>query len=187
MGNIRRLSAAVVLNHRKDVDKTGKPITKPIPDAEMKQINELVREAMGFTRERGDSLSVANAPFTAIDKSDSELPIWKDPENVSFLKDILKYLLIAGIVAFLYLKVIQPTLKTMFPPPESDKTKAGEAESGGIFGSTGTVGSQEEGEEGATVHIDHFAVKVQKARDLAATDPKAIANMIKDWMGANGN
>jgi flagellar M-ring protein FliF len=50
MGNIRRLSAAVVLNHRKDVDKAGKPITKPIPDAEMKQINELVREAMGFTR-----------------------------------------------------------------------------------------------------------------------------------------
>jgi flagellar M-ring protein FliF len=76
---------------------------------------------------------VANAPFTAIDKSESELPIWKDPENVSFLKDILKYLLIAGIVAFLYLKVIQPTLKTMFPPPESDKTKAGEAE-GGLFG-----------------------------------------------------
>jgi flagellar M-ring protein FliF len=48
-------------------------------------------------------------------------------------------------------------------------------------------GSAEEGEEGATVHIDHFAVKVQKARDLAAKDPKAIANMIKDWMGSNGN
>ena len=186
MGNIRRLSAAVVLNHRKDVDKAGKPITKPIPDAEMKQINELVREAMGFTRERGDSLSVANAPFTAIDKSESELPIWKDPENVSFLKDILKYLLIAGIVAFLYLKVIQPTLKTMFPPPESDKPGAGEGD-GGLFGAGGVSGSAEEGEEGATVHIDHFAVKVQKARDLAAKDPKAIANMIKDWMGSNGN
>ena len=183
---MRRLSAAVVVNHRKDVDKTGKPITKPIPDAEMKQINELVREAMGFTRERGDSLSVANAPFTAIDKSESELPIWKDPENVSFLKDILKYLLIAGIVAFLYLKVIQPTLKTMFPPPESDKPGAGEGE-GGLFGAGGVSGSAEEGEEGATVHIDHFAVKVQKARDLAAKDPKAIANMIKDWMGSNGN
>lgn len=187
MGNIRRLSAAVVLNHRKDVDKTGKPITKPIPDAEMKQINELVREAMGFTRERGDSLSVANAPFTAIDKSDSELPIWKDPENVSFLKDIFKYLLIAGIVAFLYLKVIQPSLKTMFPPPESEKPGTGEGEIGGIFGGAGISGGEEEGEEGATVRIDHFAVKVQKARDLAAKDPKAIANMIKDWMGANGN
>ena len=187
MGNIRRLSAAVVLNHRKDVDKTGKPIAKPIPDAEMKQINELVREAMGFTKERGDTLSVANAPFTAIDKSESELPIWKDPENVSFLKDILKYLLIAGIVAFIYLKVIKPSLKTMFPPPESQKAGSGEGEAGGIFGGTGVSGGEGEGEEGATVHIDHYAVKIQKARDLAAKDPKAIANMIKDWMGVNGN
>ncbi len=189
MGAIRRLSAAVVLNHRKDVDKTGKPITKPIPEPEMKQMNELVREAMGFSKERGDTLSVANAPFTAVDKSENELPIWKDPENVSFLKDIFKYLLIAGIVALLYLKVIQPSLKTMFPPPhEEGKHGSGEGEAGGSFGSSGLPGSNEEGEEGgAHVHIDHYAVKIQKAREMAEKDPKAIANLIKDWMGVNGN
>ncbi len=187
MGNIRRLSAAVVLNHRKEVDKTGKQVTKPLADAEMKQINELVREAMGYSKERGDTLSVANAPFTAIDKSDSELPIWKDPENVSFAKDIFKYLLIAALIGFLYLKIIQPLLKTMFPPQrEGERHTAGEGP-GGIFGGT-EPGQEEGGEEGATqVHIDHYAVKVQKARDIADKDPKAIANMIKDWMGVNGN
>jgi flagellar M-ring protein FliF len=187
MGNIRRLSAAVVLNHRKDIDKTGKPITKAIPDAEMKQINELVREAMGYSKERGDTLSVANAPFTALDKIDSELPIWKDPENVSLFKDIFKYLLIAAIIGFLYLKIIQPLLKTMFPPHhEGERHGTGEA-LGGIFGGTET-GEDEGAEEGATqVHIDHYAVKVQKARDIADKDPKAIANMIKDWMGVNAN
>ncbi len=189
MGDIRRLSAAVVVNHRKDTDKTGKPITKPLADAEMKQINDIVREAMGFNKERGDTLSVANAPFTASEKSDNEIPLWKDPENVSFLKDILKYLLIAGIVAFLYLKVIQPSLKTMFPPPpEAEKHGHGEAEGGGFLGGSGEPGSEEEGEEGAAhVHIDHYAVKIQKAREMAEKDPKAIANMIKDWMGVNGN
>jgi flagellar M-ring protein FliF len=176
-----------VLNHRKDIDKTGKPITKAIPDAEMKQINELVREAMGYSKERGDTLSVANAPFTALDKSDSELPIWKDPENVSLFKDIFKYLLIAAIIGFLYLKIIQPLLKTMFPPHhEGERHGTGEA-LGGIFGGTET-GEDEGAEEGATqVHIDHYAVKVQKARDIADKDPKAIANMIKDWMGVNAN
>lgn len=54
-------------------------------------------------------------------------------------------------------------------------------------GAEGDGDRRQVGEEGATVHIDHFAVKVQKARDLAAKDPKAIANMIKDWMGSNGN
>ncbi|MBI2277466.1 MAG: flagellar M-ring protein FliF [Dechloromonas sp.] len=183
IGDIRRLSAAVVVNHRKDVGKDGKPITKPLAEAEMKQINDLVREAMGFNKERGDTISVANAPFTAVDRSESELPLWKDPENISYLKDLIKYLIIAAIIALLYFKVIQPSLKTMFPP-RSKAEQEGQAEGGGgIFGGP-TVG--EEDEEGATeVRIDHYAVKVQKARDIAQSDPKAVANIIKDWMSAN--
>jgi flagellar M-ring protein FliF len=190
MGNIRRLSAAVVVNHRKDVDKTGKTITKAIPDPEMKQINELVREAMGFSKERGDTLSVANAPFTAVDKSEVELPIWKDPESISYFKDTVKYLLIVAILAFLYLKVIQPSLKAMFPArPEGEGRMGAEggAGAGGAFGGV-TMPGMEPGEDEATqVHIDHYAIKVQKARDVADKDPKAVANIIKDWMGVNGN
>jgi flagellar M-ring protein FliF len=189
MGDIKRLSAAVVVNHRKDVDKNGQPVSKPIPEAEMKQLNELVREAMGFNKERGDTISLANAPFTAIAKSDNELPIWKDPENISYIRDLLKYLLIGGIVAFLYLKVIQPTLKTMFPPHKDAAHPHGTTEGGGaIFGEEGGTAGGETGEDGAThVHIDSYAVKVQKARDLAEKDSKAVANIIKDWMGVNGN
>ena len=184
MGNIRRLSAAVVVNHRKDVDKTGKQVTKALPDAEMKQINELVREAMGFNKERGDSLSVANSPFTATERLDAGLPLWKDPETISYAKEIFKYLLIAGIVAFLYLKVIQPSLKTMFPPP-ANKEEMDTAE--GVAGSLGHVKiAGETGEEGEdVVRINHYAIKVQKARDIAQADSKAVANIIKDWMGAN--
>src|SRR5574343_716338 len=190
MGNIRRLSAAVVVNHRKDVDKNGKAITKAIPESEMKQINELVREAMGFSKERGDTLSIANAPFTAADKSESELPLWKDPDNISYAKDTVKYLLIAAILAFIYLKIIQPSLKTMFPARSEDEGRT--FAEGGAGGSAALGGAampgMEPGEEDATeVHIDHYAIKVQKARDVADKDPKAVANIIKDWMGVNGN
>lgn len=184
IGDIRRLSAAVVVNHRKDVGKDGKPTTKPLSDAEMKQINDLVREAMGFNKERGDTISVANAPFTAVDRSESEIPLWKDPENISYIKDLIKYLIVAAIIALLYFKVIQPSLKTMFPPAKPEHEAAHEG--GGLFGApTGAAGGEED-EEGATeVRIDHYAVKVQKARDIAQADPKAVANIIKDWMGAN--
>ena len=186
MGSIRRLSAAVLVNHRKDVDKTGKQITKALPDTEMKQINELVREAMGFNKERGDSLSVANSPFTASDKTDAGIPVWKDPETISYAKDIFKYLLIAAIVAFLYLKIIQPSLKTMFPPhPEGASLDTVE----GVAGTVGHVRiSGEEGDEGDDiVHIDHYAIKVQKVRDIAQADSKAVANIIRDWMGVNAS
>ncbi|MFZ2267903.1 MAG: flagellar basal-body MS-ring/collar protein FliF [Azonexus sp.] len=182
MGNIRRLSAAVVINHRKDVGKDGKPITKALPEAELKQINDLVREAMGYSKERGDTLSIANSPFTVSEKSDAELPIWKDPENVSYIKDIIKYLLLAGIVAFLYLKIIQPTLKTMFP---SKAEREAAATAAGVTNALGHITiAGEEGED--NVRINHYAAKVQKARDLSQSDPKAVANIIKDWMGTNG-
>lgn len=184
VGVVRRLSAAVVVNHVKGTDKAGKPITKPLPEEEMKKINDLVREAMGFNKERGDSLSIANSPFTATEKSDLGLPVWKDPENIAFAKDIVRYLILAGIVAFLYLKVIQPSLRTMFPPPpEAAGGEEGTAE--GVAGAAGHVAI--EGLEGEDqVEIDHYAAKIQKARDIAQADPKAVANILKDWMGANG-
>jgi flagellar M-ring protein FliF len=186
MGDIRRLSAAVVINHRKDIDKNGQPVNKPIPEPEMKQINELVREAMGFNKERGDSISVANAPFTAGEKVDGSIPLWKDPETISYAKDIFKYLLIALVVAFLFLKIIQPSLKTMFPSA-AERRAASTAE--GVAGAAAHVTiAGLEGEPGEDhVRIDHYAAKVQKARDLAGADPKAVANIIKDWMGANAS
>jgi len=181
MGAVRRLTAAVVVNHRKAVDtKTGNEITKPLADAEMKQINDLVREAMGFSQERGDSISVANAPFTVVEKEDIALPVWKDPEMLGIGKELLQYLLIAGIIAFLYFKIIQPAMKTMFPPQPSA------SEAGAVAGAAGhvaVVGG--EGGEEETVQIDHYAIKVQKARDLAQTDSKAVANIIREWMNAN--
>ena len=186
MGTVRRLSAAVVVNHVKGTDKAGKPITKPLPDDEMKKINDLVREAMGFNRDRGDSVSIANSPFTAVEKAESGLPIWKDPENIDFAKEIARYLILAGIIAFLYLKVIQPSLKTMFPPPSSEPGEGGEPGTAeGVAGAAGHVAI--EGLEGEDqVQIDHYAAKVQKTRDIAQADPKAVANILKDWMGANG-
>lgn len=185
IGDIRRLSAAVVVNYRKDIGKDGKPTTKALTDSEMKQINDLVREAMGFSKERGDTISVANAPFTASDKSESEIPVWKDPENIGYAKDIFKYLIIAAIIVFLYLKIIQPTLKTMFP--HAREAEGGSAGESGIFGSGRRDEFGEDGEDAATeVRIDGYAVKVQKARDFAQENPKAVANIIKDWMNANG-
>lgn len=178
IGGIRRLSAAVVVNHRQEVGKDGKPAAKPLPEAEMKQINDLVREAMGYSKERGDTLSIANSPFTVAEKADSEIPFYKDPDNLAFGREMLKYLLIAAFVAFLFFKIVQPSLKTMFPPPP--EPEPAEAAAGGAFAGEG---GGEEGEE--HVEIDHYAVKVQKARDIAQSDPKVVANIIKDWMGAN--
>lgn len=183
MGNIRRLSAAVVINYRREAGKDGKMLTKAIPEAEMKQLNELVREAMGFSKERGDTLSIANSPFTMTEKSEAELPLWKDPDNLAYAREILKYLVLLGIIAFLYLKILQPLLKAMFPSAQDAKDEPSTVE--GVAGAIGHVAiAGEEGEE--SVQIDQYAIKIQKARDMAQNDPKVVANILKEWISANG-
>lgn len=174
MGSVRRLSAAVVVNHRKE---SGKATSKPLPDTEMKQINELVRQAMGFNQERGDTLSVANTPFTASEKVDSGLPIWKDPETLSFGKDLIKYVLIAGIVAYLWLKIIQPLLKTMMLPRRSELETAAQAAAHAAI--------LDEDEAAAQVELNNYSAKIERARSLAQQDPKTVANVIKNWINPN--
>lgn len=180
LGTVRRLSAAVVLNYRLEKDKTGKEVPKPLSENEIKQINDLVREAMGYNQSRGDTISVANAAFTPEVKVVEEgIPIWKDPENIT---SGLKYLLIIGLIAYLLLGVVRPIVKAMFPPPASAETPEEEA----IRAMSGAViGSDEEGSETA-VEITQFSAKLQKAKDIAQQNPKAVSDIIKDWLGSNG-
>ena len=177
LGTIKRLSAAVVVNHRKD----AKGSVKPLSDAELKQINDLVKEAMGFSKERGDTVSVANAPFTAVEKNGLEVPLWKDPENIALFKEFLKYAGIALIIAFLLLKIIVPLTKAMLPPPPVEATPP---LGGGVDVVAG--GEEEEGEVLPPTAAEELARKLESARELAKHDPQAVANIIKDWMGANG-
>lgn len=177
LGTIKRLSAAVVVNHRKD----AKGIAKPLSDTELKQINDLVKEAMGYSKERGDTVSVANAPFTAVEKNGLEIPLWKDPEYIALFKDLLKYAGIALIIAFLMFKIIVPLTKAMLPPPPVEETPPLGSGLDVVAGE-----EEEEQEELPPTAAEELARKLEAARELAKADPQAVANIIKDWMGANG-
>lgn len=175
VGTVKRLSAAVLVNHRKEAGKAG---SKPLADAELKQINDLVKEAMGFSKERGDTISVANAPFTVTDRREIDTPLWKDPEILSFGKDLIKYAAVAGIVAYLLLGVVRPLFKSMLeamPKPHVEPP-----------GSKIDIVADEEIERIPT-GAETLEKKVDQARSLAQQDPKIVANIIKDWTGSNAS
>jgi flagellar M-ring protein FliF len=168
-----------VVNHRKEV---GKTTLKPLSDAEIKQINDLVKEAMGFSKDRGDTISVANAPFTVIDRNDTGMPLWKDPDILSMVKDLIKYGAIAAILAYLLLGVVRPLLKTM--SESKPRTTTARATGGNISVFAGDEGeSSEQGPSPAAT----LEKKIEQARNIAQKDPKIVANIIKDWTGANAS
>ena len=180
VGNIKRLSAAVVVNQRKETGKDGKLVNKPLPDAELKQIGDLVKEAMGFNKDRGDTISVANAPFTVVEKEEGLAP-WRDPETVSIVKELVKYGAIAGIIAYLLLGVVRPLVKTMFPAPAPEPTLGGRIDV--VAGEEG----EEEDKPKAPTPAELLEKRIATARALAEKDPQLVANIIKEWTGAHGN
>ncbi|HEY0489147.1 MAG TPA: flagellar basal-body MS-ring/collar protein FliF [Telluria sp.] len=191
MGGIKRLTVGVLVNYRRIVDaKTGKVTVKALTAAEVAQINDLVKEAMGYSQARGDTLNVTNAPFDGVDKPatpEAQIDWWKDPANLPLAKELGRYLLLALVLGFLYFRLLRPLLRpvlrrfdeiTVVPagPPESEMTKeeAVQAEVQRI---------QLEAEE--TNIARGYRENLAMAKTLAKDDPRVVANVVKAWVGAN--
>lgn len=176
-GTIKRLSVAVVVNNKKAApDKDGKPRTTPLTATEMKQINDLVHEAMGFSQERGDTLNVVNTSFTpgAVEKEIiPEIPLWKDPGVLATARELLKYFVMFIVALMLWLRVLKPLFARLVQPsPEPEEAPEAEEE--------------KEGFEGLPEQMKHMAydAKLAAARDLAKVDPKLVSSIVRDWVGS---
>ncbi len=180
LGRVKRLSVAVVVNHRalRDAEgKFGKPT--PLSVQEMGQINSLVREAMGFNQPRGDTVNVVNAAFTEA-RTEPELPLWKDPDNVALAKDLLKNLIIFGLAFYLVFGVLRPMLRDLVKPPEPVPAEGEEEEGEG----THVEGGVTYGPDGKPISapVDTYAEILAKVREFAKTNPKITAEIVKEWM-----
>jgi flagellar M-ring protein FliF len=189
MGGIKRLTVGVVVNYRRSVDpKTGKVAIKPLSAAEVGQINELVKQAMGYNQARGDTLNVANAPFDGIDKPAEEtLDWWKDKNNLPLLKDFAKWVFIAMVLLFLWYRILRPALKPVMKtfdkavemPPEPEPAES-EAASEPDHEEIARIAREAEEQKQVIVYKSNL----EMAKTLAQNDPRIVANVIKEWLGA---
>jgi flagellar M-ring protein FliF len=177
-GEIKRLSVAVAVNHKKILDKDGKPGKATPPTAEeLKRINDLVREAVGFSQTRGDSINVAAASFVAPEPEIiAELPLWKDPALIAFAKEMGQYLIFALIAYLIWTKLLKPLFEMI--AAAAHRVEAEEK------------AAAEYAEETADGHHARrgpsFDEKLKEARDVAHKEPKLIAELVKEWMGGGG-
>ncbi len=184
MGGVRRLSVAVVVNHKQETDKNGKTRTRPLTDAEKTAITDLVREAMGYNKERGDTLNVVNSPFTLDAPVVEDLPLWKQPEARDLAREIGRYLLMAALIGWLYFGQLKPLLRRMREPKRA--TGAGDAadptDPSNATGTASLTGQMLEpvlGDPAPQRQND-----LENVRQIARDDPRVVANVVKRWVGA---
>lgn len=194
MGGVKRLTVGVVVNYRRIVDPaTGKVTVRPLAANEVAQINELVKQAMGFNPDRGDTMNVTNAPFDGVDKPAEavvEPEWWRDPANMPLFKDLARYAFVAAVIAFLYFRFLRPLLRpaikkfdeaTAVPVDPKDDEKAEDEE-----GDKEAEEEDEDLEEEEKIRRDMgYRANLKLAKDLANGDPRIVANVIKAWLGSN--
>lgn len=179
-GVVRRLNVAVVVNHRSVTDAKGKTSTQPVPAEELEQLTALVQEAVGFNKERGDSVKVLSLPFRAdLYPKPEELPVWKQPWLLDLIKTAGVPLVLLLVALTLVFAVIRPALKKDEPPPEPEPTPALDAVVGGPEALPAPEGALVDPDEDVSPHM---AEQLEDARVLARNNPLAVANILRTWM-----
>ena len=177
VGNVRRLSAAVVVNHRSSTDAKGKSSTVPLSDKEIEQLTSLVQQGIGFNSERGDVVKIVNAPFRVeTAPAADEVPMWKQPWLLDLLRSALAPLALALVALVIVFKLIKPALTAVLAPPPPPEP-----------------GSQVSEVVGDPVNPSEMAIlpalqgpihnsKLEAVRAMAKQNPAAVANIVRGWV-----
>ena len=178
VGDVQRLSVAVVVNYKTLPD--GKPLA--LTTDQMKQIEDLTREAMGFSEKRGDSLNVVNSQFTVTDESGGELPFWQQQSFIDQLMSAGRWLLVLIVAWLLWRKGIRPQLNR-----RAEQIKAAQE----------NMSTRQETEDAVEVRLSKdeqlqqrranqrmgAEVMSQRIREMSDNDPRVVALVIRQWMG----
>ncbi|WP_159878231.1 flagellar basal-body MS-ring/collar protein FliF [Aquitalea denitrificans] len=204
-GVVKRLSAAVVVNYRKMPDKNGEVKPTPLTAQEIQQINNLVKETMGYNNQRGDTLNVVNAAF-----ADAAVPVTMQEKVTDYLTNnassLIKYALLTIAVLYLLFGVVRPIVKDLVKPQDAVKkgpdgkplTDAGgrllavadDDEGGGASAAAGGKGAAATHADGTPenpkdAQMRQYNLNLEAARELVKSDPRMAAQIIKEWISSD--
>ena len=169
-GNVRRLNAAVVVNNRSVTDAKGKTTTVPLSNDEIEKLTSLVRESIGFSKDRGDSVKVVNAPFKVEPITNVDVPLWKQPEILDMLRSLAvpAGLVIVGLLVFFGL--LRPALKVALAPPRPAAPGAA------------LTAIVDDANELPALPAPKSVAHLVSARTLAKENPAAVAGIVRGWV-----
>lgn len=186
-GTVRRLSIAVVLDNKQVAGKKGKVTSEPWSEQELEKFTTLVKEAVGFNAQRGDSVQVVNAAFQPPPKIEPvpEPPLWEQPWLWTVLKQVF-----GGIgVLLLIFGVIKPVMRGLAEKGvEFANATPQLAVAGGNIGEDQVTLSQGDGHASLPAPDQQrgYDDQVAAAKGLAQNDPKRVAQVMKNWVSDDG-
>lgn len=182
-GSIKRLTAAVVIN-TPAVAAAAPAGADPAAAAaaaaaaraaaakQQEQLLALVRETVGYSSDRGDSVNVVSTPFVQ-DEAPPELPLWRQPEVQAMARSLGIPIGLALFGAIVLLGLVRPMIKN----------RKGNAVGGQLNAIEGDALDRPALPAPSTeLSPTQEQQRLEQARQLAKQNPIAVANIVKTWI-----
>ena len=195
-GVIKHLSVAVLVDGIRSTDENGDPVYQPRGEAEMELLATLVRSAIGFSADRGDSVDVINMQYVEAEVDEGpplELFFGLDKNDLLRIAEFL----VLGIVAILViLLVVRPLVSRAF---ETIPTGISVTPDGRLLADTAApalggpaptprdISPVEEEQFEELIDIDRVegrvkASSVKKVGEIVEKHPEEALSIIRSWM-----
>lgn len=185
-GRIARVTTAVLVDHVPRANADGKIVPQPLSDAELARVEALVKQAVGFNAERGDSVSVMNAPFVRETTPVVTPPLWEQP----VAQNALRLVLGALIILVLVFAVLRPTLRQITGAGRKDAPAevppSAEVELVDVNGQPLPALASDQVQLSPTAvlaaPVDNYEERLRMAREAVRADSKRVAQVVKGWV-----
>jgi|JYMV01.1.fsa_nt_gi flagellar M-ring protein FliF len=173
---IKRITAAVIINYKREVDKDNKVSYTARSEEAINELRKIVENTIGYNQGRGDSVVVVSRKFEGME----DFSISGDPEegekwwDMPIVYDAGKWFSVILSLLIIVFMVIKPLIANIFrkeeepeeeesqdeekPPSEGDMIRAGQKE---------------------------FEDEMAEVRSIADDDPEIVAQVVKNWIGGD--
>ncbi|WP_298448054.1 flagellar basal-body MS-ring/collar protein FliF [uncultured Marinobacter sp.] len=185
LGRVRRVTVALAVDDMKVVNPdTGAVTYEAWPEQELQRLSMLVRDAVGYSAARGDSVTVMNTAFAPEEAYEFETPgFWEQP----WFWDLMKQVLAGLVILVLVLGLLRPTLKSL--SGGGQRSRGGDSDLDGYDdeGDNDALRKALSSQDdlllpGAT---DSYDRQLNALKGLIAEDPARVSQVMRQWVNVD--
>ena len=189
-GTLKRLTVAVVVDDKVVKNEDGTETRQAWSANDLERLSILVRDAVGFSAVRGDSVNVLNAPFTSgVVLPETEIPtvpIWEQ-----WLMKYGKHLAGVLIVLILVFGLLRPVFKSLARnggniAEQEEARQLAALEAAGLGGMEGVSDETVTLSGGSALLLggpeQGYEQQLNAIKGLIADDPGRVAQVVKKWV-----
>jgi flagellar M-ring protein FliF len=188
IGAIKRLSVAVLVDGNMVENASGILEYKPRPAAEMETLTKLASSAIGFNKERGDTVEVVNMKFAdqRLDTNeDLDLFFGLEKEDILRMAEVTVLSILAILVILLIVRPLVSRAFETFPAASADPAQnliEDRALSTPALSGPDSIEDYEELIDIELIEGRISASALKKVGEIIASNPEEALSIVRSWM-----